>query len=296
MALSQYFRDLASEVENMLDRLTPPAVTHPTIINEAMRYSLMAGGKRLRPILAVAGCEAVGGKRATALPFSAAVEMIHTYTLIHDDLPALDNDDLRRGIPTSHKKFGEATAILAGDALLTLAFEVMTDKSLYPGLPAETLLHVSTETANAIGGGGTIGGQVVDLEMEGAEADIAGLEYIHTHKTGKLIVASIRGGAMLGGATGKQLKALTDYGKSIGLAFQVVDDILDVEGTAEQLGKNVGMDEKQNKMTYPSALGMDESKILAARLIDRAIDSLAIFGGDGAHLVELARYIASRAS
>ncbi len=296
MALSQYFIDIASDAEKTLDRLTPPSDAHPAKIHEAMRYSLMAGGKRLRPILAVAGCEAIGGKRARALPFAAAIEMIHTYTLIHDDLPALDNDDLRRGIPTSHKKFDEATAILAGDALLTLAFEVMTDKSLYSGVSASAILRVATETASAIGGGGTIGGQVVDLEMEGVGADIARLEYIHTHKTGKLIVASIRGGAMLGGAGEKKLKALTDYGKSIGLAFQVVDDILDVEGTAERLGKNVGMDEKQNKMTYPSTLGMDESKILATRLIERAIDSLEIFGDKGAHLAELARYIASRAS
>ncbi|MGK7345630.1 MAG: polyprenyl synthetase family protein [Candidatus Nitrospinota bacterium M3_3B_026] len=295
MPLTRYFAEIKEQVDVELDRLVPDETTRPAALIKAMRHSLFAGGKRLRPILAVAAAEAVDGSREAVMPFAAAVEIIHTYTLIHDDLPALDDDDTRRGAATCHVKFGEATAILAGDALLTLAFEVMTDSKNFPGAEAAMLLDVARETAEAIGSTGTIGGQVVDLEMEGKEADMAALEYIHTHKTGKLIVASIRGGARLGGAEEDRLEALTVYGKNVGLAFQVVDDILDVEGDAEKLGKAAGADAKKKKATYPSLMGVEESRKLAARLIDRAIAALDMLGDSGEKLSDLARYVIARA-
>ena len=294
MPLAAYFNEIRKEVDNKLDHLVPKIETPPSRLHEAMRYSLFAGGKRLRPILAVASCEAVGGKRSTVTPFAAALEMIHTYTLIHDDLPALDNDDMRRGHPTSHVKFGESTAILAGDALLTLAFEILTGRSLFSETPSETLLDVAAMTAASIGSTGTIGGQVVDLEMEGAEPDIAVLEYIHTHKTGKLILASVHGGAALAGAEPDQLEALSEYGRNIGLAFQVVDDILDVEGDEKSLGKKAGADLAKSKVTYPSLMGVEDSRKLAARLIDRAIASLEILGADAVRLADLAKYVIAR--
>lgn len=294
MPLSKRFAEIKNQVEKELERLAPSPDDYPARLNESMRYSLFAGGKRLRPILAVAACEAVGGKRETALPFAAALEMIHTYTLIHDDLPALDDDGMRRGQPTNHIKFDEATAILAGDALLTSAFEIMANRSLYPGISYETLLNIMFETAQAIGRMGTIGGQAVDLQMEGAEPDAAVLEYIHTHKTGKLILASVRGGAMLGGADSDRLDALTVYGKDIGLAFQVIDDILDLEGDDKKLGKNAGADLKKGKMTYPAVLGLQESRKLAARLVDRAIESLEMLGESGEALSDLAKYVIAR--
>ncbi len=294
MPLSEYFSAIRDQVEKTLEKLVPPADTYPQNLHEAMRYSLFAGGKRLRPMLAIAACDAVGGETTPVEPYAAALEIIHTYTLIHDDLPALDNDELRRGKPTNHIKFGESTAIMAGDGLLTLAFEIMTDLKLYDGVAARTVLAVASETALAVGSKGTIGGQVVDLQMEKAEPDAAALEYIHTHKTGKLIVASIRGGAMLGGANSEQLEALTEYGKLVGLAFQVVDDILDVEGNEKLLGKEVGADSAKGKMTYPSIMGLEESKKFAEKLIDNAVDSIKMFGVAGAHLAELARYINSR--
>ncbi len=295
MPLNSYFAEISEDVEKRLDILTPPADLYPPSIHQAMRYSLFAGGKRLRPVLAVTACEMFGASRETALPFGVALEMIHTYTLIHDDLPALDDDDLRRGKPASHIKFGESTAILAGDALLTLSFKLLSDTRLFPEVSAETLLKVSAMTAEAIGSTGTIGGQVVDLDMEGAEPDMAALEYIHTHKTGKLIVAAVKGGALLGGADEPAVKAITTYGRNIGLAFQVTDDILDVEGDAKLLGKNPGADQASGKLTYPALLGMDESKQFAGRLVANAIDSLSSFPDERSkHLKSLAEYIAKR--
>lgn len=278
-----------------MDELTPSASVNPKLLHEAMRHSLFAGGKRFRPILAVAACETVGGKRETVIPFAAAIEMIHTYTLIHDDLPSMDDDDFRRGVPTCHKKYGEAAAILAGDALLTLAFEILADAKLFPGVKAETLLKVARETAGAVGSTGTVGGQMVDIEMAGKEPDMATLEYIHTHKTGKLIVASIRGGAALAGAEEDQLSALTEYGRSIGLAFQIVDDLLDVEGSREKTGKTPGSDLKNKKLTYPSIMGVEESRKLAVKLTDRAMKSVEMFGESGSKLRDLAEYVIARA-
>ncbi len=243
---------------------------------------------------AATACDVAGGSRDTVAPFAAALEMIHTYTLIHDDLPALDDDDLRRGRPTCHVRFDEATAILAGDGLLTMAAEFLTKADLYPGVDPAVLLRVATETFFAIGSQGTIGGQVVDIEMEQQPHDLAALEYIHTHKTGTLIVASVRGGAMLAGAADDRLEALTEYARSVGLAFQVVDDILDVRGEAATLGKTIGSDQARGKLTYPAALGMDESVKLASRLTDRAIEALEPFGDQGTRLVDIARYIIAR--
>jgi geranylgeranyl diphosphate synthase type II len=295
MPLTAYFAGIRTLAEKAMDDLAPSASSHPRLLHEAMRHSLFAGGKRFRPILAVAACETVGGKRESVIPFAVAIEMIHTYTLIHDDLPAMDDDDLRRGVPTCHKKYGEASAILAGDALLTLAFEILTDTRRFPGVKAEALLEVARETAVAVGSTGTVGGQMVDIEMAGKEPDMAALEYIHTHKTGKLIVASVRGGAALAGAQDDQLAALTEYGRSIGLAFQIVDDLLDVEGSRAKTGKTPGSDLKNKKLTYPSLMGVEESRRLAVKLTDRAMESVAMFGAPGARLRDLAEYVIARA-
>lgn len=295
MPLTQYFTGIRTLADKTMDELTPSASVNPKLLHEAMRHSLFAGGKRFRPILAVTACEAVGGKRETVIPFAVAIEMIHTYTLIHDDLPAMDDDDFRRGVPTCHKKYGEAAAILAGDALLTLAFEILADTARFPGVKAETLLKVARETAGAVGSTGTVGGQMVDIEMAGKEPDMATLEYIHTHKTGKLIVASIRGGAALAGAEEDQLSALTEYGRNIGLAFQIVDDLLDVEGSREKTGKTPGSDLKNKKLTYPSIMGVEESRKLAVKLTDRAMKSVEMFGESGARLRDLAEYVIARA-
>jgi geranylgeranyl diphosphate synthase type II len=294
MPLTPYFTGIRAIVEKAMDELAPAASAHPRLLHEAMRHSLFAGGKRFRPILAVAACETVGGKRESVIPFATAIEMIHTYTLIHDDLPAMDDDDLRRGVPTCHKKYGEAAAILAGDALLTLAFEILADTARFPGVSADTLLKVARETAIAVGSTGTVGGQMVDIEMAGKEPDMATLEYIHTHKTGKLIVASVRGGAALAGAAADHLAALTEYGRSIGLAFQIVDDLLDVEGSRAKTGKTPGSDLKHGKLTYPSIMGVEESRKLAVKLTDRAMESLTMFGESGARLRDLAEYVIAR--
>jgi len=294
MPFSEYFKAIHAEVDATLGRLVPGDETYPPSIHQSMRYSLFAGGKRLRPMLAVAASDAIGGSRACALCFAAALEMIHTYTLIHDDLPALDDDDIRRGQMTNHRKFGESTAILAGDGLLTMAFEVLTDMANFPGVPAATILTVANETASAIGSMGAVGGQVVDIEHESATADLAVVEYIHTHKTGKLIAASVRGGAILGGADDDQVSALTVYGKHIGLAFQIIDDILDIEGDRGRLGKTPGSDIRKKKMTYPLVVGIEAARKRATELTDSALEDLEIFGDEADHLRDLAKYIAAR--
>jgi geranylgeranyl diphosphate synthase type II len=294
LSFEERYRSLKTEVEEELERVVPPESQFPPAIHQAIRYSVFAGGKRLRPVLVLTSAETVGGEKRRALPFAAAVELIHTYTLIHDDLPALDNDDFRRGKPTNHRKFGEANAVLAGDALLTLAFEVMSDSSRGEGIPDGTRLRAIHEISRAIGTAGTIGGQVLDLELQGKEADLASLEYIHTHKTGYLILACVRVGGILGGADEDQLRRLSEYGKNVGLAFQIVDDILDVEGDRDQLGKEVGSDARQRKITYPSVLGMKESKALAQRLTDVALSAAEGFGPAGNPLKEIAEYVLAR--
>lgn len=293
MDLKNFLKDKAKVVNDSLDRLLPGEGDFPPEVNKAVRYSLFAGGKRLRPILVLSACETVGGAMRRAINTAAAFECIHTYSLIHDDLPALDDDDLRRSKPTCHKVFGEATAILAGDALLTVAFELIAKT---PGVDGADLIRVVSELSAAAGSSGMIGGQVVDLESEGKEVSLALLERIHAHKTGALITASIRCGAILGGASERELKKLTDYGRAIGLAFQIADDILDVEGTTEELGKVAGADEARSKATYPALVGLKESKVMAKELVAKAHKSLEGFAGEAEALRAIASYIIERKS
>ena len=266
MDLKDYLKKRCQLVDRALERFLPEGGELPASLHGSMRYSVFAGGKRVRPVLLLAACEAVGGEVEPALPAACAMEMIHTYSLIHDDLPAMDDDDFRRGNPTNHKVYGEATAILAGDALLTEAF-ILLSRSEDAG-DASARLRVIHEIARAAGSRGMVGGQVVDMESEGKGAiDLAILSYIHTHKTGALIRASVRAGAILGGAKEQGLEALTRYGDAIGLAFQIADDILDVEGTTEQLGKDAGSDQARGKATYPALVGLDASKQRAQELV-----------------------------
>jgi geranylgeranyl diphosphate synthase, type II len=257
----------------------------PASLLEAVRYSLFAGGKRLRPALALGACELACGDDSPALPAACALEMVHTYSLIHDDLPAMDDDDLRRGMPTSHKKFGEAAAILAGDALLTMAFDILADTGSVAAV---------RELARAAGAAGMVGGQVIDLESENHALRVEELRHLHACKTGALITVSLRLGAILGGADGHRLDALTAYGRHIGLAFQIADDILDVTGTEEKIGKPVGSDVANSKSTYPALLGLDTARDLGQRAVDDAIGALAGFGPEADVFRALARYIMER--
>ena len=291
---TSHFEQIRADVDSELKRIFDARAGIPPKLLESMKYSVFAGGKRLRPTLVVAAAEAVGGARKSALPAAAALELIHTYTLIHDDLPAMDNDDMRRGLPTNHKKFGEATAILAGDGLLTLAFEVMAEQPGDAPVPAAALLRVVRIVAKAVGAEGTVGGQEVDIEYEGKRGDLKILEYIHAHKTGTMITAAVEAGGLLGGADEKALAALTAYGKNTGLAFQVFDDILDVVGDAKEMGKNTGGDGKKQKTTYPALMGLEESKKFGARLVEEAVAALSAITGDTRHLKELAEYVAKR--
>ena len=283
-------------VEAALDDSLGPE--RPESLREAMRYSLLAGGKRLRPILCLAACELAGGDPALAMPTAVALEMIHTMSLIHDDLPAMDNDDLRRGRPTNHKVYGDAVAILAGDALLTRAFEMVSLRS--PGVSAERLLKVVGELSLVAGAPGLVGGQVVDLECEGKDVDLDTLEYIHLHKTGALLKACVITGALIGGADEAQLDSLRTYARGIGLAFQIVDDILDVTASSDVLGKTAGKDLIADKTTYPKLLGLEESRQRAKGLIQEAKASLDAFkpvgGGSvqAAPLLALADYVIGR--
>jgi geranylgeranyl diphosphate synthase type II len=285
-----YLEAARDRVEAALDAALAPE--QPEALREAMRYSLLAGGKRLRPILCLAACELAGGDSERALPTAVALEMIHTMSLIHDDLPAMDNDDLRRGRPTSHKVYGEANAILAGDALLTRAFEMVALRS--PGVPAERLLAVVGELALAAGAPGLVGGQVVDLECEGKAVDLDTLEYIHLHKTGALLRACVLSGALIAGASEQLLAALRVYARGIGLAFQIIDDILDVTASSEVLGKTAGKDLTADKTTYPKLLGLEESRRRAEALVAEARDALAPWRESAAPLLALADYVARR--
>ncbi|MBI5185342.1 MAG: polyprenyl synthetase family protein [Nitrospinae bacterium] len=293
MDIKSYMNEMKGLVDKALEEYLPEDAEIPEPLKSSMRYSLFAGGKRLRPALAIAASDAAGGRRENALPFAAALEMIHTYTLIHDDLPSLDDDDLRRGKKTNHKVFGEAMAILAGDALQTYAFQLMTDRSKVD-VPAEIILQASHELAVAIGAEGTVAGQVVDLESEGKSIDAETMEYIHARKTGKLIKASIRGGALLGGSGGEELEAMAAFGEGIGLAFQIIDDILDIEGTDEALGKDAGSDLEKGKATYPSIFGIEKSREIASGLVESSIAKLSLLGERAEPLREIARYFLSR--
>lgn len=260
-----------------------------------MRYSLFSGGKRIRPILALASGEAVGGPIARILPFACALEMIHSYSLIHDDLPAMDDDDLRRGKPTNHVVFGEGMAILAGDGLLTEAFRVMAEGALQRGLDRSAALRAVREVAAGAGAAGMVGGQVADLEAESKKPTRTLVEYIHTRKTAALIRAAVRVGALVGGARRGQFARLDRYGAAVGLAFQVADDILDVEGGTDKTGKRAGRDAELHKVTYPAAVGMDKAKRRARVLLDEALDALQSLGPPAEPLRQIARFIVERA-
>ena len=289
--LENYLAQRSALVNQALDRFLPAARVKPATIHRAMRYSLFAGGKRLRPVLCLAAAEACGGKIEEALPLACAVECIHTYSLIHDDLPAMDNDDYRRGRLTSHKVFGEGIAILAGDGLLTEAFAVAAKCRGWPHYSHQDMV---LELAKAAGSLQLIAGQVADLEGEGKKTSAAQLRYIHERKTSALLCCSTRLGGMSANCSAAQLQALTDFGYNVGLAFQIIDDILDVTQTSEQLGKTAGKDTAAQKATYPSIVGMAKSHQIAAQLTARAFKALDHFKGKAVALEALADYLLKR--
>jgi geranylgeranyl diphosphate synthase, type II len=291
MDLGPYVKSRQRLVEKALDRHLPKSSAKPATIHKAMRYSLFAGGKRLRPILCLAAAEACGGKVDRALPFACAIECIHTYSLVHDDLPSMDNDDFRRGRPTCHKVFGEGIAVLAGDALLTIAFEIVSRAKPTSRYDMATLLR---ETAFAAGSQRLIAGQVADLEAEGKSVNRAELRYIHENKTAAILTTAVRLGAMSANASVQDLKAITTFGGALGLAFQVVDDILDVTQTSEKLGKSAGKDVAARKATYPAVIGLQNSRTEARALTRKAHRALGIFGRKGEALRALASYLLER--
>ena len=285
----------AEVINQTLDRCLPGSDCQPALIHRAMRYSIFAGGKRLRGALTLAAAEMLGQAPEPLLPAAAALEMIHTYSLIHDDLPAMDDDDLRRGKPTCHKVFGEAIAILAGDALLTLAFGTLS-RLLDNCFAAEPVMRVVAEVAAAAGTDGLIGGQVVDLESEGRVIEPDELAYIHLHKTASLFRAALRTGGILAGADDRELQALTDYGTSFGLAFQITDDILDLTGNEDVLGKPLNSDLANRKATYPAMYGLEQARRLAEAQVNRALHSIAYLGDGAAFLIGAARHVINRQS
>jgi geranylgeranyl diphosphate synthase type II len=291
MELTSYLSARQKEVDRALDRFLPKASVSPATIHKAMRYSLFAGGKRLRPVLCLAAADACGGPASAALPLACAVECIHTYSLIHDDLPSMDNDDLRRGRPTCHKVFGDGIAILAGDALLTIAFEIASKAK-------ETrrydLRQIFQEISTAAGSQKLIAGQVADLEGEGRRINRAQLRYIHENKTAALLTCSVRLGAMAVNARESELAAITAFGRALGLAFQVIDDVLDVTQTSEKLGKSAGKDVAAKKATYPAVIGLEKSRAEARRLTAKAHGALDSLGKNAATLRALADYLLAR--
>jgi geranylgeranyl diphosphate synthase type II len=294
--IQKYLQEKKEVIDTALEGYLSREGEFPINLHRAIRHSLFAGGKRIRPILSMAAFETMGNKGNQILPWACALEMIHTYSLIHDDLPSIDNDDTRRGKPTCHKIFGEAIAILAGDALLTEAFDLMTrrlsgDEVFSNGW---LLLDLVNQVAKAAGMSGMVGGQVMDIESEGKEVDFPTLQYIHTHKTGALISVSVQIGARLGGANEDTLKAFTQYGERIGLAFQIVDDILNIVGKTDLLGKKTGSDLSKGKATYPSLFGLDESKNKAKELMTSALHGISSFGPEADLLREIARFIVLR--
>jgi geranylgeranyl diphosphate synthase type II len=273
----------------------PPADEPPPTIHEAMRYSVFAGGKRLRPMLALFGCEAVGGKLEDAMPAAVALELIHTYSLVHDDLPAMDDDDFRRGRPTCHKVYGEAIAVLAGDALLTHAFQVLADPTA-TDVPAARRLQIVAEISAAAGSLGMVGGQTMDIQAEGKALDPTALLTLHSKKTGALLRASLRVGGLAGGADDAAMASLTGYGERLGLAFQIVDDILDIEGSSVEMGKTAGSDMRKHKATYPAVFGLEASRQEAARLLAEACEAVFPLGGGATTLLALADFVGRRRS
>jgi len=293
--IEAYLSRRAAEVNQWLESLVPSEMTPPVNLHRAMRYSLLAGGKRLRPVLVLMAGEALGAATDDLMPAACAMEMIHTYSLIHDDLPAMDNDDLRRGRPTCHKAFGEAVAILAGDALLTRAFEVLAAEA--PGGDVDRQIRVIKEVAAAAGTvNALIGGQVADIENEGRQVTDSTLEYIHRSKTGAMIRSSVTIGGIIAGGDNNQIETLRQYGEKIGLAFQVADDILDVTSTSEQLGKTPGKDMAARKATYPALHGVAQSENRARQLVGEAIEIISALGPSAYKLKEMASFIIARTS
>lgn len=281
-------------IEEALSQYLPGEDEYPETIHQSMRYSMLAGGKRLRPVLVLAAAEAVGGDVKKVIPAACAIEMIHTYSLIHDDLPAMDDDNYRRGKPTNHVVYGEAIAILAGDALLTLAFEVLSSLVEEPGIAPQKVLRVIKEISLAAGSRGLIGGQVVDIGSENLDISAETLKYIHIHKTGALFKAALKTGAILSSASEEQITALSRYAHFLGLGFQITDDILDIEGDTEKLGKPVGSDIKKKKATYPSIFGLQEAKQMAREAVAESLMSLEGFDERADFLREMARYLLER--
>ena len=293
--LTTWIAEHRARVEEALDAVLPSEHAPPPTVHRAMRYSVLAGGKRLRPLLVIAGAEAVGGTAALVMPSACAFELIHTYSLIHDDLPAMDDDDYRRGRLTNHKVFGEAMAILAGDALLTLAFRLIADNAVLVPDP-RVLRDVLTTVTDAAGTPGMVGGQVVDIESEGRTISAEMLDYIHTHKTAALIRAALVVGALLAGGSDRAVAAISNAGERLGLAFQIVDDILDVEGSLAELGKTAGSDERKKKVTYPAYHGLDASRAKAHALIEDAKRELVPLGPPAEPIRTLADFIFVRRS
>ena len=289
--LKTYITERCALIDAALHRFIPSEVTSPATIHKAMRHSMFAGGKRLRPILCLAAAEACGGEVETALPAACAVECLHTYTLIHDDLPCMDDDDFRRGVPTCHKVYGEGIAVLAGDALQALAFQLLTQ---VPSHANYNVGHYVSELAITSGSLHLIGGQVMDLEGEGKKLPLADLRYVHESKTAALLTSSIKLGGMCVGATPEQVRALHTFGWDTGLAFQIIDDILDVTQTTEKLGKSAGKDLTSEKSTYPALLGLQASRDEAHRLTNEAMNALEVFGEKAARLRQLAEHLLNR--
>lgn len=292
--IKKYLDERKTLVDKALQKFMPKPSGLASDVIRAMDYSLFAGGKRIRPILCIAGAEAVGGSTDSVLPVACAIELIHTYSLIHDDLPVMDNDDFRRGKPTNHKVFGEAIALLAGDGLLTLAFNLMAGYGAEKEVEKKALLRVIDLIASAAGYKGMVGGQVVDITYEGKEPDPNVVEYIHRHKTAALIAASVTAGTILAGGNKDEEKSINRYGQQIGLAFQIADDILNIEGDRKVMGKGIGSDKERGKITYPSVFGAAESKNIQKELIKNAIESLKRFDNRAEPLRDLARYVIKR--
>jgi geranylgeranyl diphosphate synthase type II len=291
MQLASYLKSRQREIDRALDRYLPKANVTPATIHKAMRYSLFAGGKRMRPILCLAAAETCGGKSHDAMPLACALECIHTYSLVHDDLPSMDNDDFRRGRPTCHKVFGDGIAVLAGDGLLTIAFELAAQA---PASRRYDVREMIRELSEAASSRKLIAGQVADLEAEGKKVTRAQLRYIHENKTAAILTTSVRLGAMSANASARQLNAITAFGRALGLAFQVIDDILDVTQTTEKLGKSAGKDITAHKATYPSIIGLEKSRMEARRLTTKAHSALEVFGKRAERLHALANYLLER--
>ena len=294
MDIHAYLDKQRQRVDQFLEQSLPDTLRDPEKLYESMRYSLLGGGKRVRPILTIAAAQAMGYDNDDMLPFAASLELVHTYSLIHDDLPAMDDDDYRRGRLTNHKVFGDGMAILAGDALLTMAFELCSQNEGDHGQTADQQLAIVRELAFGSGHQGMVGGQVMDIQAENQEVDLAHLQTIHSHKTGQLIRAAVRIGGIIGGASSAQLQSLTGYAEDIGLAFQIADDVLNRVGTREELGKDAGTDEKRGKKTYPSFFGIDGARQLGNECVERAVNRLESFDHQADPLRHMAAYIMMR--